>query len=300
VRFSIVIATDGRPELLRDAALSAIEALPPAGELIIVDGDVARSAENVADDLGAGAPPAVRYLASGGGIARQRNAGIDVASGDVVVLIDDDCTIEPGLCDALARAYSNPAVVGATGRVTQARRARFGNSRRLRWLLLGGGRPGTMTSYGYRRPILDPGVPCDVEYMYGPLMSALRTVAAQVRFDERLGGYSLCEDDDFSFRLSRVGRVRYVPDARVQHHETGRRSADQRSLERLRVIDRAYMFHKNFPRTVRARAGFAALIATLCAHRAVNGEWSGLRGLLDGVRELRRSGAEPESQRPER
>jgi GT2 family glycosyltransferase len=297
VRFSVIIVTARRPELMREAASSAIDALHPGGEVIVVDGDPQRSAEVVARALAARPPSRLHYMASGGGIARQRNVGIDAASGEVIVLIDDDCTIERGLFEALARAYDDPGVVGATGRVWQARRARFGNSRRLRWLLLGGGSPGTMTSYGHRRPILDPDRPCDMEYMYGPLMSARRTIAAQIRFDERLGGYSLCEDDDFSYRLSRVGRIRYVPDAIVHHREAGRRTTDQRQLERLRVIDRAYMFHKNFPRTPRARAGFASLIALLCAHRALNGEWSGLRGLLEGLRELRRTGPTPESQR---
>lgn len=297
MRFSVVIVTTGRPELVREAASSAADALPRDGEIVMVDGDPHRSAEVVAAALAARLPARVHYVASGGGIARQRNLGIDAASGEVVVLIDDDCTVRRGLFAALTRAYDDPGVAGATGRVWQARRARFGNSRRLRWLLLGGGRPGTMTGYGHRRPILDADRPCDMEYMYGPLMSARRAIAAQIRFDERLGGYSLCEDDDFSYRLSRVGRIRYVPDAVVQHREAGRRSADQRQLERLRVIDRAYMFHKNFPTTPRARAGFASLIALLCAHRALNGEWSGLRGLLEGVRELRRAGPIPESQR---
>jgi GT2 family glycosyltransferase len=187
--------------------------------------------------------------------------------------------------------------VGATGRVRQARRARFGSSRRLRWLLLGGGRPGTMTSYGHRRPILAVARPCDVEYMYGPLMTARREIAARVRFDERLSGYSLCEDDDFSYRVSRVGRIRYVPGAGVNHREAGRSTADQRYLERLRVTDRAYMFHKNFPQTRSARMGFAALIAMLCVHRALNGEWAGVRGLFEGIREVRRSGAVPEGPR---
>jgi GT2 family glycosyltransferase len=297
MRFSVVIVTNARPALVREAASSAGEALPSDGEVIVVDGDCGHSAEDVARELADRFRARLRYIASGGGIAGQRNVGIDAARGDVVVLIDDDCTLEHGLFEALTSAYEDQGVVGATGRVQQAPRARFGNSRRLRWLLLGGGRPGTMTSYGHRRPILDVHGPCDVEYMYGPLMTARREIAAEVRFDERLGGYSLCEDDDFSYRVSRLGRVRYVPDAVVHHREAGRRTADQRNIERLRVIDRAYMFHKNFPQTPSARLGFAALITMLCAHRALNGEWSGVRGLLEGVRELRRSGAVPERQR---
>ena len=66
---------------------------------------------------------------------------------------------------------------------------------------------------------------------------------------------------------------------------------DRRKLDRLRVINRTYLFRKNFPQTLRARAGFAALLVILCAHRKLNREWSGLRGLLEGIGQMRRSGA---------
>jgi GT2 family glycosyltransferase len=295
----VVIVTRCRPAPRRAALESTANALPPDGEIIVVDGDPERSAESVVRELVGHLPKAeVRYLTTGTGMTVQRNAGIDAAGGDVVVLIDDDCTAEAGLFEALTAAYEEPGVVGATGRVKQPPRARFGSSRRLRWLLLGGGRPGSMTSYGHRRPIIDVDQACDVEYMYGPLMTARRDIAAQVRFDERLGAYSLCEDDDFSYRLSRRGRIRYEPAAVVQHSELGLRTADQRRMDRLRVIDRAYMFRKNFPFTLRARAGFAALIAALCVHRLLNREWSGLRGLVEGTLQLFRAGAVPERERP--
>jgi GT2 family glycosyltransferase len=299
MRFSVIIVTKGRPASLRGALERTAHALPLDAEMIVVDGDPGRSAERVVHELGEHVPKAVvHYLATAAGMTLQRNAGIDAARGDVVVLIDDDCVVEVGLFEALAAAYQDPRVVGATGRVKQPPRARFGNSRRLRWLLLGGGRPGSMTSYGHRRPIIHVDRPCDVEYMYGPLMTARRHLAAQVRFDERLGAYSLCEDDDFSYRLSRLGRIRYEPAAVVHHRELGRRTTDQRRIDRLRVIDRAYLFRKNFPFTLRARAGFAALIFALCAHRLINREWSGFIGLLEGTLQLRRAGPVPESERP--
>jgi hypothetical protein len=59
---------------------------------------------------------------------------------------------------------------------------------------------------------------------------------------------------------------------------------DQRSMDRLQLVNRTYLFHKNFPQTLRARAGFAALLLMLCAHRVLNREWAGLYGLLEGMR----------------
>jgi hypothetical protein len=65
---------------------------------------------------------------------------------------------------------------------------------------------------------------------------------------------------------------------------------DRRKMDRLQVVNRAYLFRKNFPQTLRARAGFAALLVILCVHRALNRDWSGVYGLLEGMRQVRRSG----------
>jgi glycosyltransferase involved in cell wall biosynthesis len=293
MRFSLVIATKARPEPLRAAVESAAAELSSHGEVIVVDGDPAHSATPVAQELRELHPQlALQCIDRGGGSAVQRNVGIDAASGEVVVFIDDDCTVEPGMFAALEAAYADPGVVGATGRIQRAPRAGIvaEPDSRLRWLILGGGRQGTMNSFGFRRPIFDIEQPRDVEYMPGPLMSARREVAAAVRFDERLTAYALGEDDDFSYRVSRHGRVRYEPAARVTHHELGFSRMDRRALDQLRVVNRAYLFKKNYAQTLRARAGFAGLLAILCAHRILNREWSGLRGLIEGIRQVRRTG----------
>ena len=294
VRFSLVIATKGRPQPLANALESAARGLPADSEVIVVDGDPVRSADPVAADLRTRYPDVhMLYVASASGLARQRNVGIDAAEGEVVVFVDDDCTFESGLFEAFATAYDDPTVVGATGRVDWGPSSdRLGSNpySRLRWLLLGGGRQGTMSRFGFRRPIVDAEQPRDVEYMPGALMSARREVAAEVRFDERLTEYSLGEDDDFSYRVSRRGRIRYQPSAVVHHHEFGWDQRDRRQLDRLQVVNRTYLFRKNFPQTLRARVEFAALLALLCAHRVLNREWSGLRGLVEGMRHVRRAG----------
>jgi GT2 family glycosyltransferase len=290
--FSLIIVTKSRPQALREALESAGRVLPADGEVIVVDGDLERSAYEVVREIRSRHPDVdVDYIASAPGMTLQRNVGIDAARGEVVVFIDDDCKVEPGLFDALATAYEDPTVVGATGRVDAQSRDRLGPSAhsRLRWLLVGGGRQGTMSSFGFRRPIVDVEEPRDVEFMPGAFMSARRDVAAQVRFDEGLTGYCLGEDDDFAYRLSRHGRICYKPTAAVFHQELGIRNMDPRQMNRQQVINRTYLFRKNFAQTLPARAGFSGLLALLCAHRILNREWSSLRGLVDGMRDIRRS-----------
>lgn len=149
------------------------------GEVIVVDGDAERSAESLVCGLGNRYPDMdVRYVASEPGAALQRTVGIDLARGDVVVFIDDDCTVEPGLFEVLASACRDPLVVGATGWIDGPSYNRLGSNNphsRLRWLLLGGVRQGSVTSFGFRRPIIDVEQPRDVQFMPAPARLRPRT-----------------------------------------------------------------------------------------------------------------------------
>ena len=140
-----------------------------------------------------------------------------------------------------------------------------------------------MSSFGYPRRLQDTESERDVEFMQGCLMSARRDAVERVGFDEELPGYGLAEDEDFSYRLSRVGRLRYLPDAVVVHKNEGFRGSELRAFNRTVVVNRTYLFRKNFPdRTLLDRLKFAGLILVLAAHRLVNREWAGLVGLAEG------------------
>ena len=288
-----MIATRGRPERLARTLDSLARCDPLPAELIVVDGDPGGSAGPVLAGRSIGVPAA--HLASPPGLTRQRNAGVDAAGGDVIVFADDDVDFDPPLFARLAEAYADPSVAGATVRVIEDEPRRVGGARsRLRRLL--GGREGTMTRYGYPRRIVDPRITRDVEFMAGCLMSARRELAARLRFDEALPGYGLAEDEDFGYRLSRIGRVRYLPTTHVVHHGGGVQAVATAAFNRRLVVNRAYLFRKNFAATPVARAQFALMLALLLAHRAVNREWAGARGLLQGACDAWRSSlpAEPE------
>ena len=204
MRFSVVIPTIDRVDNLRTTLASIARADPPPAEIVIVDASAERSAEEVAKEFG------VHYMHTAPGLTAQRNRGTERATGDVVVFLDDDVEVAADFFGRLADAYEDEDVVGATGRVLELDSGRLGAPRsRVRKLLPGGGREGAFTRYGYPRYLRNPNRPTDVEFMQGCFMSARRELAPQVLFDEELGGYALAEDEDFSYRLSRLGRIRY-------------------------------------------------------------------------------------------
>jgi GT2 family glycosyltransferase len=292
VEASVVIATLGRPDALRRALESIAAAEPGPREVVVVDGDDGGSARSVVADVSLGeAGPSVRHVPSPPGLTRQRNVALREVSGDVVVFLDDDVVLlRRDFFQVLAEVYADAAVAGATGVVVEAEARRFGGrTSRLRRALLGEGAEGTFTRFGYPRRVRNHERAMDVELMQGCLMSARLDLARELGFDESLPGYGLLEDEDFSYRLSRRGPIRFEPRLVVRHDNTGFLSQDQRAFGRLVVTNRAYLFRKNFPQTLTARLQFGVLVAMLIGHRLLNREWAGARGLLEGARAARRA-----------
>ena len=284
VTFSVVVATLGRPDDLR-RTLAAVRACdPPPLEVIVVDGDEEASARPVAEETGA------RWLPSERGLTRQRNVGVAACTGDVIAFFDDDARPEPNVLGLLAAAYEDPSVVGATGYVDEPGRGRWvGKESPLRRLLFQG-EEGRFTRFGYPRHLTRVDRAMDVEPMQGCFMTGRREAVAAVGFDEHLPGYGLAEDEDFSYRLSRRGRIRFLPDAVVHHDNTGFGTRDHRRFGRQVMVNRSYLFRKNFPQTPATRLQFALLVLVLVAHRIVNREWRGVQGLLEGAWEAWRPG----------
>lgn len=282
----MAICTLGRPDLVRTALDALDECAPEPLEVVVVDGDSERSAESA---VAARRDHRTRYVWSAPGLTRQRNVALRELRGDVVLFLDDDARPEPDVLGGLQHAYLDLAIVGVTGRVIEPRSHRLGHqTSRLRRLLFPPKREGTFTSYGYPRRLTDLDTPRDMEFMPGCFMSARTEVARAVGFDEHLEGYALAEDEDFSYRLSRLGRIRYEPDLVVHHDNAGFAGSATREFARRVVLNRTYLFRKNFqPRAV-SRLRFGMMVVLLGIHRLMNRNVRGALGVVDGVRDVRR------------
>jgi glycosyltransferase involved in cell wall biosynthesis/GT2 family glycosyltransferase len=284
--FSVIIATLGRPHILRRTIENVARSDPAPVELIVVDGDEARSSEDATHGI---TVFPIRYLTSPPGLPKQRNVGIDAAQGDVVVFLDDDVEVPVNTFAVLGRVFDDPGIVGATARIVEPASDRIGKKHSpARKALPGGGREGGFTRFGYPHRLVDLETERDIEFMHGSFMSVRREVASDVRFDENLPGYALAEDEDFSYRLSRRGRIRFVPELHVMHAKEGHGSRDARAFGRTLVVNRAYLFRKNFARTPLARLQFCMLIAMFMGHRLLNREFAEFRGLIEGSVQARK------------
>lgn len=273
-RVSVVIPTRQR----RDSVLRTLASLRrqtlPAGDyevLVCVDGS---SDDTAAAVRAFTAPYTCSVLeAPHGGRARARNSGIGAATGDLVVLLDDDMEASPGFLEAHLRAHEGPrerAVVGAAPIVVPqdapsfVRYAAEGFRSRLERL----GRP------GYRPGFRDA---------YSGNFSCRRDVLQAVgTFDETFTMYGH-EDYELALRLEADGvTLAYSAEAVAhQHYEKSFRDFAPDGLARGHT---AVLFAQKHPEV-------ADQLKLADYHRG-DWKWRVLRSLLLGLGRV--AGATPE------
>jgi len=105
LKLSIIMPVFNRPHLVLEAIGSVLQQSYPNRELIVVDdgSDLPFPADAWARVL---ADPCVKYLRiAHGGAPRARNAGIEAATGDVIVYLDSDNIMYPDYLGAVAGAF---------------------------------------------------------------------------------------------------------------------------------------------------------------------------------------------------
>jgi GT2 family glycosyltransferase len=208
-RATVVLPTIGRPDLVRQCLDSLAACEPRAAEVLVVDSSVDEGVASVVRDFG----EFVRRIhCAERGLGTAFNLGLREARNEIVLLTNDDCTVEPDWVErgiAHVTAHANAIV---TGRVRP-----FGD-------------PDVVPS------TIDDGVAREYR---GKGAFVLFTQSMALRRSPLLefGGFDgrvrpSAEDNDLSYRWLRAGRrIRYEPDFVVWHHDW--RTQDQ--LEQLYV-----------------------------------------------------------------
>ena len=224
---SAVIPTHNRAPVLA-RCLDALAAQEPDEVVVVDDGSTDATAAVLAER-----PWARVVRRRHGGRSAAKNAGLEAASGDIVLFLDDDVLAQPGLVERHARHHERlPEPHEALlGHVTWAPELEI--TRHMRWLERGG----PLFSFD------TIGDPDDVsfDHLYTANCSLKREFLEP--FDEQLPIY---EDTELGFRLSRRGlRLRYDPLA-LGHHlreETPRRT--ERRMEQAGAA--AALLHRKWP-----------------------------------------------------
>jgi GT2 family glycosyltransferase len=207
---TVLLPTIGRAKLLESCLASLAQCKPRADEILVLDSSHDSSVSDIVAAFAHAGARRIRCQASGIGAAF--NAGLREARHEIVLLTNDDCTLEPTWVErGVHHARHDPGSI-VTGRV---------------------------------RPFGDPAVvpstiddPVEREYAQKPAFVLFTQSMAVHRsrllefggFDERI--QPSAEDNDLSYRWLKAGLpIRYEPDFVAWHHDW--RSPEQ--LARLYV-----------------------------------------------------------------
>jgi glycosyltransferase involved in cell wall biosynthesis len=250
---SLVIATGGRPPVLR-RMLDSVRAqnVWPAEILVVDSSDDGKTEQLVAELRSVFEPSAVLRLLKAGvrGAAVQRNQGVAEALQPVIGFADDDVILELYCLERLwAALQSASRVGGANTMITNQKYHDPGSATRFVYRLIGGGR-----GPDYAGRMFGPAVntlPADrddmpavvsVDWLNLGLTLYRKEALPAPPFDPIFTGYSMMEDAALSLVVARNWNLVNARTARIFHDsQPGKHKDDTLQVARMAVVNRDFV-----------------------------------------------------------
>jgi glycosyltransferase involved in cell wall biosynthesis len=222
---SVVIATYGREESLRDTIVDVLQQDYAHYEVIVVDQTPVHHPDTQAflDEL-ADVGKIRLFKPKWASLPGARNFAVRRAKGEIIVFIDDDVQLQPGFLAAHAKNYERSEVGAVAGRVyDRMKLADFETGLEIQDLPPEALDPGIAW---YHINLVHTVKPQRVLSARGCNMSYRRDIFVKhgIWFDERFQGSAVREESDFCLHLRQTGlMVWYDPEAYLVHlgEETG-------------------------------------------------------------------------------
>jgi glycosyltransferase involved in cell wall biosynthesis len=261
----VAVCTNRHPEAVAES-LAALRGQVPADALALVTSGLPAGPAAAYD-----APVVIAEPAAG--LSRARNRALEWADGaDVLAFVDDDAVVDEGWYEALGRRWDEaPADVACIGGPI---RPRF-SVPAPPWFSHGIAHVLTLLDRGGSVRDLDPSEEAvygaNISFRVGPLREAGGFDMALGHFGERV---FFGEEDAAQRELVRLGyRVRYVPDAGVDHVIPAERLTRGSFLRRRFAFGTALGMRRGRPRGLAARqavvSSAGALIAGVAGRQAL-------------------------------
>jgi GT2 family glycosyltransferase len=282
---TVIVPTLMGGDRLRDS-LDSLAAQTVEHEVIVVDNGSGGDAVSRVCERRSGVE--VVRLDRNAGFSRAVNLGARRASGDAIVLVNDDCRCDPGFVEAITRALDPPhGVTMAAGVMRDGRDPRLIDTAGIEL-------DGTLLGFDYLNgeelsrldgPVPDPVGPSGTAAAYD--RGAFADAAG---FDERLFAY--WEDVDLALRLrSMGGRCALARAARGTHAHSATFGSGSRRKNYLMGFGRGYVLRKWG--VLRSPGRLGATIArdgVVCLGQAVlDRNLAGVRGRVRGYRSATRT-----------
>ena len=164
------------------------------------------------------------------------NAGLDVARGRFIVLLNNDTVVLPGWLDALMRTIEVEENVGIVGAKLVYPDGRLQEAGGIIW------RDGSGLNYGRGGDADDPAFNFvrDVDYCSGACLLVRKEILDVLGGLDRRYSPAYYEDTDLAFAARKLGyRVVYQPEAKIRHAEGASNGTDEESgIKRYQKVSR--------------------------------------------------------------
>jgi GT2 family glycosyltransferase len=296
-RISVIISTKNRTQdVMRCLESISIQTILP-DEIIVVDSS---DTEELKGELSAFHFLNTKYIRSKPGLTLQRNMGIKGSSGDIIIFLDDDVTLDKDYIKEIMYVFDRyPARVigGVTGEIVNEEKKlpqrffRFLNEIFAALFFLVRPGDGSFQLSGFPTVIKSGSANeiTNVEFLYGCNMAFKRDVISRFKFDENLYDYAWGEDDDIAYRVSRKYQNIYTPFAKiVLNNISPSTGGGKYAVMKMTMENHYYLFKKNLPQDFKHRVAFYWSIVGLFTREAITTlkkqDGNGLRGLMSGMK----------------
>lgn len=207
---SVIVPTKNRVADLEVVIENLLQQSTLPTELIVVDQSDRKSYTKPL-------PIPLRYIHDPelSGAATARNAGMDIASGDILLFLDDDVILETNFIEEIVAAFE-PGIAGVSGIITNYTKPELP---RWLWEIVFVRAPfldDRQRIYWKATKLLDAR-PVRIRQMTGALMSFRAEAVRTLRFDSNLTGSSPGEDIDLCASLPEESVLVMAPRARLEH-----------------------------------------------------------------------------------
>ncbi|HEV2485811.1 MAG TPA: glycosyltransferase [Terracidiphilus sp.] len=299
---SLIVATKDRPDDLRRLLNSLRLQTVGPGEIIVVDA----SREPIEPVVTEFPELTTRYLRHWPpSAAAQRNTGIRACDppSTLIGFADDDTTFEPQAFANMLNFWKDagPDVLGAAFNIRNYPQRGNGflkHSALAERLGLYSPRPGSVSLSGWQTVVGEIAQTQFVEWLPSGASIFRREVFGKDVFDESFQSYSYLEDLDFSYTISRAGRLAIVADAGFSHFPSQGGRVSARQFGRFEVRNRLYFVRKHCLSLSRCYLGLAMRLAMSVGNGLAHWDTSLLLRALGNIEELMRQGIPPPANIP--
>ena len=267
INFSVIICTADRPKDLERFLDSLSKQTLPPKQLIVVDaGHNSTLIKNSVSQFNDSTGIVSLYIPSVKGLTIQRNTGVSYVLNeiDIVSFFDDDIELKPTCLEQIAKVFENDEksrIGGVGGKIV----SNIINSKKKPVLNTIGSKffgllsrifiIGSSKSY----TVLVSGMNVSNEHkvkkntyadwLHG-CTSYRRNIFNNFLFDESLKDYSMREDLDFSYRVSKKHKLIYAPKAEMIHHHSATLRASDRQFGQIYIESWHWFVCKNIPKII--------------------------------------------------